>query len=161
MKSVLKSTLITISALVILLATITVAEQLMQKKETLSVEANFDFVAWSNSISEEEAKAQLKDFLSSFNNWEEVESWLGAQGFRVEKPLLTPENTAEIYGIDNKPILFTAVAGWSPKRQGIIFANNLIIKIESKLFVYGVNIGFLYSEDPFLIQRINITKTRQ
>ncbi len=159
MKNAFKITLITISTLVILLGTITAAEQLMQKKETLSTDADFDFVAWSNSISEEEAKAQLKDFLSSnFDSWEEAEAWLIAQGLEVKSALLS-ENSTRIYGINNPA--FSVAAYWNTEKQGIIFAHGWLLNLESKILVHSVSIEILYTEiERIIIHDLRIIKTR-
>lgn len=53
------------------------------EKYNVNPAINEDFITWSNSMPKEKAVVQLKDFLSAFNSWEEVETWLISKGFSV------------------------------------------------------------------------------
>ena len=118
-----------------------------------------DFIAWSNSIPKDKAADQLKDFLSSFDSWEKAKAWLVAKGFKIDGPMMRSETVNKLHGINQSP-LFSAGAIWGPDEQGIIFAHNWLLKLESKLFVYGISVGLLFSEAPFTVHRVKIVETR-
>ncbi|MCP5273849.1 MAG: hypothetical protein H6936_03140 [Burkholderiales bacterium] len=130
------------------------------EKYNVNPAINEDFIAWSNSMPKEKAANQLKDFLSSFDSWEEAKAWLVIKGFKIDGPLLLKEDTLNTaYGISQSP-LFSVSAAWGTDRQGIIFAHNWLLKLESRIFVYGVSVGLLYSEHPFAVHRVHIVETR-
>ncbi len=114
-----------------------------------------DFIAWSNSIPLEEAEIQLKDFLSSFDSWEEAKTWFISKGFSVNYGEMN-EHVARKHGIYPA---FAASASWGPE-QGIIFSNGWLQKMESKIFVHGWSVGIRYTENgQFTVHRVKVVAT--
>ncbi len=120
-----------------------------------------DFIAWSNSMPKEEAEIQLRDFLSSFDSWDEAKKWLISKGFEVTmKSRLLSENEKE--KDNNHPRVFANTVGWDNKKLGMIFANSWLLKLEAKIFVYGVGVGIHYVSEngQFNVYRVQVTETR-
>ena len=138
------------------LCTMTMSPSKSKNLSNYLIENNF--VEWSNSVSKEEAKSQLKEFLTSFDSFENAQGWLISKGFVVEKPRLMNENEAKILGIFQSPT-FSLVSNWDVKKNGVIFSQNFLSRLEAISFVYGVTIEILYTEN-FNIHKVIISKTR-
>lgn len=117
-----------------------------------------DFITWSNSIPLEEAEIQLKDFLSSFDSWDEAKKWLTSKGFKVTmKSRLLIKKEREKY--NNHPHVFGNSVSWNADKLGIVFANGWLHKLISKIFVYGVSVGIHYTENgKFTVYSVKVTE---